>query len=251
MDLRLLRHATLILDLGGHCLLVDPMLSPAGVAPPVPDTPNQAPNPLVDLPADALQSIGRADAILVTHLHNDHFDQGAIDLLPKGLPVACQPEDAAALRDHGFRDVRPVDGAIDLDGVSVARTPARHGLGEVGERMAPASGYVLRVPGDREVYIAGDTVWCDEVDDALAQHAPQVVVVNAGAAQFLEGGPITMDAEGVVATARAAGSARVVAVHKEALNPCVLLREDLAQALEEEDLEDRVLIPADGETLRF
>jgi L-ascorbate metabolism protein UlaG (beta-lactamase superfamily) len=240
-----------MIELGGHCLLVDPMLNPAGVAPPVPGTANPVPNPLVDLPPDALQSIGRADAILVTHLHSDHLDAGAIDLLPKGLPVACQPEDTEALRGHGFRDVRPVDTAIDLDGVSVVRTPARHGRGEVGERMAPASGYVLRVPGDREVYLAGDTVWCDEVDDALAEHAPQVVVVNAGAAQFLEGGPITMDAEDVMATVRAAGSARVVAVHMDAINHCLMLREDLAQALAEEGLADRVLIPTDGETLRF
>jgi len=251
MDLRLLRHATLLLELGGRCLLVDPMLNAAGVAPPVPNTPNQLPNPLVDLPADTLQSIGKAEAILVTHLHDDHLDAGAIELLPKGLPVACQPEDADTLRGHGFRDVRPVDGAIDLDGISLARMPARHGRGEIGEQMAPASGFVLRAQGDREVYVVGDSIWCDEVDQAIADHTPEVIVVNAGAAQFLEGGPITMDAEDVVKTARAANGAAVVAVHMEAINHCILTRDELRDVLEVEDVADTVFVPADGETLRF
>ena len=227
------------------------MLSPAGVAPPVPNTPNQAPNPLVDLPPDALQSIGKAEAILVTHLHSDHLDPGAIDLLPKARPVVCQPEDEEALRGHGFRDVRPVDGAIDLDGISVARTPAQHGRGAIGEQMAPASGFIVRVQGDKEVYIAGDSIWCDEVDQVIADHCPEVIVVNAGAAQFLEGGPITMDAEDVVNTVQAANGSPVVAVHMEAVNHCLLTRDELRDALEVEGVADRVYVPADGETLRF
>jgi L-ascorbate metabolism protein UlaG (beta-lactamase superfamily) len=251
MDLRLLRHATLLIDLGGHCLLVDPMLDAAGVRPPVQGTANDLPNPLIDLPADTIQSIGRAEAILVTHLHADHLDEGAVELLPKGLPVACQPEDEEALRAKGFRDVRPVDGAIDLDGVSVARTPARHGRGEIGEQMAPASGFVLRVPGDRELYVAGDSIWSDEVDEAIAEHSPEVIVVNAGAAQFLEGGPITMDADDVVATARAANGAPVVAVHMEAVNHCLLTRDELRDVLEVEGVAGQVYVPSDGETLRF
>jgi L-ascorbate metabolism protein UlaG (beta-lactamase superfamily) len=251
MDIRLLRHATLLIDLGGRGLLVDPMLDAAGVRPPVQGTANELPNPLVDLPADAIQSIGRAEAILVTHLHADHLDEGAVELLPKGLPVACQPEDAETLRAKGFRDVRPVDGAIDLDGISIARTPARHGRGEVGELMAPASGFVLRVQGDREVYVAGDSIWSDEVDEAIAEHRPEVIVVNAGAAQFTEGGPITMDADDVVATARAANGAPVVAVHMEAINHCLLTRDELRDVLEVEGVAGQVFVPADGETLRF
>jgi hypothetical protein len=48
------------------------------------------------------------------------------------------------------------------------RTGGRHGTGEIGEKMGPVSGYVLRGPGEPVVYIAGDTVWCPEVAAALA-----------------------------------------------------------------------------------
>jgi hypothetical protein len=97
--------------------------------------------------------------------------------------------------------------------------------------------------------IAGDTVWCEEVREALTTHQPDVVVVNAGAAQFLVGDPITMDVPDIVAVCEHAPEALVVAVHMEAVNHCVLTREGLRAALAERGLDDRVAIPNDGETV--
>ena len=74
----------------------------------------------------------------------------------------CQPEDADTLRGHGFADVRPVDDAVDCDGIRIARTAARHGSGEIGEAMAPVSASCSRARR-AGLYIAGDTIWCDEV----------------------------------------------------------------------------------------
>jgi L-ascorbate metabolism protein UlaG (beta-lactamase superfamily) len=108
------------------------------------------------------------------------------------------------------------------------------------------SGFVIRAPGEPALYVAGDTVWCEEVADALREHRPDAVVVNAGGARFLQGDPITMPAEDVLATADAAGSAVVIAVHMEAINHCGLTRADLRGRLREEGLDDRVTVPEDG-----
>src|SRR3954452_22407502 len=111
------------------------------------------------------------------------------------------------------------------------------------DRLGPVSGFVLE--GARRIYIAGDTVWGDEVEEALVRHRPHVTVVNAGGARFLEGEPITMDAADVIETARAHPDGALIAVHMEAINHCLVTRADLRRALDGAGVD--ALIPADGE----
>jgi L-ascorbate metabolism protein UlaG (beta-lactamase superfamily) len=250
---RLIRHATLRVEIAGRVLLVDPMLDEPGARAAVANTENDRRNPLVPLPVPIAEVMEGVDAVLVTHLHADHLDAAALSALPPSLPLFSQPEDARELTQRGFTDVRPVgeDGAV-FDGiVDITRTPARHGKGEVGERMAPASGFVLAAEGEPRLYVAGDTIWCPEVARAIATHEPHVTVVNAGAAQFVEGGPITMDAADVLDTAQSAPATQVVAVHMEAINHCLLTRDELRRQLRRLGLAAWVLVPEDGEEMVF
>jgi L-ascorbate metabolism protein UlaG (beta-lactamase superfamily) len=251
MRVRLVRHATLIVELGGLRLLVDPQLDPAGSRPPIADTPNPRSNPLVELPEPAAIVVRELFAVLVTHMHGDHLDQTATSLLPRRVPIVCQPPDASNLRLRGFADVRVADDELELDGIRVTRTDGRHGTGEIGAAMAPVSGFVVAAPGEPVLYIAGDTIWCEEVAAVLDAHRPGVVVVNAGGARFNQGDPITMTADDVVAVARHAPGAAVVAVHMEAINHCVVTRADLHQRVHADGFTDRVAIPEDGAVLSF
>jgi L-ascorbate metabolism protein UlaG (beta-lactamase superfamily) len=175
------------------------------------------------------------DAVVVTHLHQDHLDATAIRLLPKDVPVFCAPADAETLGTHGFTDVRPVESSVDWDGLLITRTAGVHG------ELGPSPGFVIG-----SLYVAGDTIWCDEVRAALDEHQPDVVVVNAGAARFLNGDPIVMTADDVVAVARHAPGAHIVAVHLEAINHCLETRADLHQRLRETGLTRQVTVPEDG-----
>ena len=78
-----------------------------------------------------------------------------------------------------------------------------------------------------------------------------MIVVNAGAAEFIDSDPITMAAHDVTQVANSAPQARLLAVPMESINHCVLTRAELARAIEEAGLSERVLIPVDGETLTF
>jgi L-ascorbate metabolism protein UlaG (beta-lactamase superfamily) len=237
MKLTLVRSATVLLELRGRRILVDPMLDDAGTRPPVEQTANPVRNPTVPLPFPAEEAVRGLDAVIVTHRHRDHLDGRAEALLPRDVPVFCQPEDGDALRDLGL-DARPVAGRLDWRGLTIARTPARHGSGRMAELLGPVSGFVLD-----ELYLAGDTVWYDGVEQAIEQHAPRVAVVNAGGAEFLEGGPIVMGIDDVREVA--ARVPVVVAVHLEALNHCFLTRAALREAV------PGVLVPEDGETLEL
>lgn len=253
MHIRFVRHATLVVELAGLRVLIDPQLDPPEARPPVQDTPSPRRNPLVSLPEPANRYVERIDAALITHTHSDHLDPTAIELLPWGLPLLVQPEDAETLRDHGFTAVTPVsaDTPHDLDGIRVSRTSGRHGTGEIGEAMAPVSGFVLGAPGEPTLYVAGDTIWCDEVAAAIERHAPDTIVVNAGGARFSQGDPITMTAADVIQTARHAPGAQILPVHMEAISHCLESRADLAEAIGAAgyDCDDRIHILVDGESI--
>jgi L-ascorbate metabolism protein UlaG (beta-lactamase superfamily) len=211
------------------------MLDDAGARPAVENTASPRRNPLVPLPMPADEIVRGIDAAIVTHLHRDHLDGTGVRLLPRGVPVFCQPQDEAPLLELGLRAV-PVETATGWQGLAIARTGGRHGTGAIGDAMGPVSGFV--VDG---LYVAGDTIWCDEVADAVAYHAPRVAVVNGGGARFLEGDPIVMDVDGVREVV--ARVPRVVVVHLEAINHCPETRAEVRAAV------PTALVPEDGETL--
>jgi L-ascorbate metabolism protein UlaG (beta-lactamase superfamily) len=248
---KLVRSATLLVDFGGLTVLVDPMLADPHTLPPVENTAPPTRNPLVGLPQPAAEISSAARLLLVTHLHRDHFDPAAQSLIDPATPILCQPADQATLARKGFTDVRPVESAIDIDAVTVTRVAARHSLGNHEAALGPCCGFVLRAPGEPVLHIAGDCVWCAELAAVIDEHRPTVVVLNAGAARFLDGAPISMTAEDVIAAARHAFYATLVAVHLEALNHCPMTRDELRRHLVAAALDERVRIPRDGEALRW
>jgi L-ascorbate metabolism protein UlaG (beta-lactamase superfamily) len=254
MQIHFLRHATFILKLKGIQLLVDPMLSAAESMDPVGNAASKKRIPMVDLPLSAeelTKVLSQITAVLISHTHRDHWDAHARELLPKDIPIFCQPEDEARIKSDGFKNVTPIQSEHLWEGITLHRTGGRHGSGEIGKKMGTVSGFVVTADDEPGLYIAGDTILCPEVTDALQKHMPDVIVVNAGGTRFLTGGPITMTSEDVAAVCRSVSSARIVAVHMEAVNHCVETRDDLRKFLEKEKLLKQVLIPADGDVLTF
>ena len=203
----------MILEYCGQVLLVDPMLDDAGTRPAIQNSPNPRNNPLVGLPMPANEVIQGVEALFVTHTHSDHWDGAAARNLPKDIPSFGQIEDEEKFRSQGFARVQSVTSSATWNVIEITHTGGQHGRGEIAEAMAPVSGFVMRTSGEPTLYIAGDTIWCDEVETALHEHKPAVVVVNTGAAQFLGGDPITMTDDDVITTCKAAPGAKVVTVH--------------------------------------
>jgi L-ascorbate metabolism protein UlaG (beta-lactamase superfamily) len=247
MEIQLIRHATLRVRMAELTFLVDPMLGDQGSMPAIANSANPAPNPLVPLPIPVAEILTGVNAVLVTHVHRDHWDAAASELIPRSLRIICQPADVAFFRDLGFEDVCPVHSAVAFGMVTIARTPGEHGKGEIGRKMAPVSGYVLRSREGESLYIAGDTIFFPAMQKILKDFAPQVTVVNSGGARFLEGDPITMTAGDITEVARLAPCTQVIAVHMEAINHCGVSRPELARHLHSAELQKPVLIPQDGE----
>lgn len=255
MHIHFLRHATSVITFNDLTILVDPMFSEAGAMDPIANAGNDLRIPLVPLPlttTELQQLLQQLDVVLVTHTHRDHWDARAQELLPKQLPILCQPEDVEVFKRAGFSQVQPIKDAVMWQGAQIYRTGGHHGTGELGKKMGPVSGFVLKAEGSPSLYIAGDTVWCSEVQQALTQFSPDLVMLYTGAATYATGGgPITMNDDDVVRVCQAAPEAKIIAVHLETVNHCRLTRAALKNRVEKEGLEKQALIPSDGAALTF
>lgn len=266
-----LRNATARLDYAGQTILLDPMLSGQGE---LPSFAGIAPNPTVALPLTVSDAVAGIDAVIVGHMHVDHFDPAAAEALPKDVPVFTpdnsaptsppQPEPVVdfrtQLQDYGFTDVSLLDGA-EFEGVSMEQEFARHGSGNVAELMGGVNGIVLSAPGHPRIYWTGDTVLDGEgrVEAILTEHAPDIVIAHTGGAVIAPLGetPLMMDEAQAVEFFQAAHAAnpevQIVAVHMNALDHCFTTRETLAAEVEglPADLLDGLHMPVEGETVVF
>lgn len=246
MHIQFIRHATLWLEYAGVTFLIDPMFSEVSVNPPIADSGDNRRNPLVPLPG-AIGNWLAPDAVLVTHLHRDHWDEAAMMALPKSLPILCQKGDQTAIRSSEFMDVQEIDTRMLFKGITIYRTNGQHGTGEIGRKMGQVSGFIFQAEGEPTLYLTGDTIWCKDVKIALDAFKPDVTIANAGGARFAAGEAITMDEEDVMELIRYAPYTRVVAVHMDTINHCRVTRDILRTKLAANDLLEQALIPQDGE----
>ncbi len=250
MRIHFIRHATMILYFSNKKILVDPMLSPRNTMSAVKNVPNENDNPLYDLPV-SLESLLDCDAVLVTHTHRDHFDDMAAKLIPKTLPVLCQPEDEAKFIELGFTCVIPVKDYFEWENIKINRTKGRHGHGVIAAKMAPVSGFVISASDEPVVYLTGDTVWCSCTKKAMEKYQPEIVISFCGEARFAYGKAITMNAQDILTICKKSPKTKVVAVHMDAWNHCRLTRSNLRDFLENHNISDHVFVPEDGESLSF
>jgi len=260
VQLQQIRNATVKITYADTTFLIDPMLSKKGAYPGFEGTYRSTlRNPLVELPMSEKDVIAGVDAVIVTHTHLDHWDDAAQKLLPKDIPLFAQNQaDATMIREQGFTNVRVLSDKAEFGGVTLSKTGGQHGTDEMfaspeaAKALGPAMGVVFEAPGRQTLYLVGDTIWRDEVDQALAQYNPQVIVINAGYA-VMNGyeGSIIMGKEDVLRASQAAPEATIVATHMDAINHMFQNRKELREYVKEKSIQDRVEIPEDGATIEF
>lgn len=260
VQIQQIRNATARIGYAGKTFLVDPFLAKKGTYPGFPGTFNsQLRNPLVELPMPAQDVLRGVDAVIVTHTHLDHWDGGDQQFVPKAIPLFVQHEaDARLIRGQGYTDVRILGEDTQFDGVQLTKVGGRHGTDEMyrvkplAEKLGEAMGIVFRAPGVKTVYVVGDTVWQNEVDQALATYQPDVIVLNAGDARMVGfTGSIIMGKDDVLHAVQRMPNATVIATHMDAINHMTLSRKELREHVRQHGIQDRVRIPADGEVVKF
>ncbi|MEH7344765.1 MBL fold metallo-hydrolase [Bacillus sp. JJ1532] len=259
MNIQQIRNATLVVEYAGKKFLIDPMLAEKGTYPPFgpsvgyPDALRQDQNnPLVSLPTSIDNIISNIDAVIVTHLHLDHWDDAAKEALPKEIKLFAQnDEDASEIRNAGFKNVEVLQEDTVFEGIKLIKTKGEHGRGEMVQLAGQVCGVVFKHANEKTLYAAGDTVWYEAVQEVIETHKPEIIIVNAGDNQFLVGGSLVMGKDDVYEVYKAAPNAKIIASHMEAVNHWTLSREELKSFINKKGIFSNVLVPDDGESYSF
>ncbi|WP_039055868.1 MBL fold metallo-hydrolase [Enterobacter sp. Bisph1] len=258
MKLTQIRNATLKLEYAGTRFLIDPMLSAKDTWPGFPGTArSHLRNPMVELPVP-VEELLDVDVVIVTHTHEDHWDEAAQRLIPKDQVIYTQNDsDATLLRSQGFSAVKVLSDTTMIDGITLVKTDGQHGSDEayaipdLAALLGEACGLVFSHESEKTLYVAGDTIWVPPYVEILKKYTPEIVVLNIGFANVDGIGAIIMGKEDALRTHEVLPSAKIVATHMEAVNHCLLSRAELREFAAQKGIKENVLVPEDGETLIF
>ncbi|MFC0273451.1 MBL fold metallo-hydrolase [Metabacillus herbersteinensis] len=254
MNITQIRNATIVVEYANKKFLIDPMLAEKGTYPTFPETIRQDLfNPLVSLPTSIDNILDGVDAVIVTHLHLDHFDDVAKNVLPKNIKMIVQNEaDAKEVKASGFKNVEVLQQDTVFEGIQLVKTKGEHGRGEeLLNLMGEVCGVVFKHPSEKVLYVVGDTVWYDAIEDEIHTHQPEIIVVNGGDNQRLELGSLIMGKEDIYEVHKAAPYAKIISVHMEAVNHWTLSREELKNFSKEKEFSSNILVPEDGESYKM
>ena len=173
-------------------------------------------------PAMQPHELPTLDAIVLSHLHGDHFDRVARRDLSREQPVFTTPAAARKLDSWGFtaEGMRTWDDRTLTRGdqtLRVTSLPGIHARGLLGALLPPVMGTLLELerPGQApfRLYLSGDTLTGDHLDE-VARRCPDidVAVVHLGGTRVLLH-TVTMDGGQGVDFLRRVRPATAVPVH--------------------------------------
>lgn len=254
VELSFMRHATFFLKMGNQHIMVDPMLSLKGELPPFNDPTNPEVifqnQPLIDLPSAFDSHFKKITHVLITHNHLDHFDPSAASKVSSNMTILCQPADVSFLKGYDFESIAPINDVLTLDEMKIRRLSGDHSDGSMNDLLGPSSGYLITKQGYATVFVSGDIMLSNSVLNFLKKFQPSVIVANAGANQFEQGGRITMNYEDLKVLSESFPQSTIVAIHMDAMNLSKLTRNQLSYFIKKDNLKN-VKVPKDGERIIF
>jgi len=172
-------------------------------------------------PAITAEQIGKIDFVLLSHDHHfDNLDREGRKLLSSVEKVYTTPVGAERLGANAFGlknwqtiEIPTKDGRI----LTITGTPCRHGP-DNGDR-GPVTGFVLNFKDETQgaVYITGDTVWYEGVEEVAKRFDVKMLLAFMGAAIVKNVGEahLTMTVEEGLKLARLFDNATIVPMHFE------------------------------------
>lgn len=156
-------------------------------------------------PAVGVDELPALDAVVLSHMHGDHWDRVAKKRLDRHVPILTTPKAAHALHRQGFAAAqglatwqhRELESAGQR--LTVTAMPGRHATGLARHLLPPVMGSLIEwQPGGTErglrLYITGDTLLVDDLREIPRRYpALDAAVLHLGGTRLPGGLLVTMD----------------------------------------------------------
>ena len=211
-------------------------------------------------PALELADLPPIDLVVLSHLHEDHFDRVVVRELNKAIPIITTSHGAAGLTRKGFtaHGLATWETCVCTKGdtqLRITAIPGRHGPAIVGRLLPPVMGSMLEFQQDDEttlrLYISGDTLVYDALREIPTRY-PNVdlALLHLGGARVL-GLLVTMDAKHGVEMIKLIDPATAIPIHYNDYTVMKSSLEDFEREVRAVGLEHRVKYLHHGETCTF
>jgi L-ascorbate metabolism protein UlaG (beta-lactamase superfamily) len=155
-------------------------------------------------PAMEIEQLPRLDLVVLSHMHEDHFDRVAAERLNKNVPILTTPDAARDLRRkdfhfaYGLETWQEINVRKGISSVRITSMPAQHGPLMVAAMLPSCMGSVLdfKIPGaraDLRLYVSGDTIVHSDLQRIPALFPGiDIALIHLGGARIM-GIRVTMD----------------------------------------------------------
>jgi L-ascorbate metabolism protein UlaG (beta-lactamase superfamily) len=214
-------------------------------------------------PALDLEQLPPIDLVVLSHMHEDHFDKLVQQKLDKNVPIATTPGAAEALKRLGF--VRAM-GMSQWDRLDVSKgdtqlritaVPGRHGKLGMQALLPQVMGSVYDFGPDHanpayRMYVSGDTLIYDDLK-AIPQRFPGIdlALLHLGGTRILGVFKVTMDAQDGVQLLQIIQPHHAIPIHYNDYDVFKSPLADFAREVKAAGWEDRVTYLAHGATYQF
>lgn len=210
-------------------------------------------------PAVELADLPPIDLVILSHMHEDHFDREVQEKLDKAIPIVTTKEAAASLAKMGFQKRFPL-GTWDALEVTkgaaklrITSAPGRHGKGLLAALLPSVMGSVLDFgDGKYRMYITGDTLIYDDLNE-IPKRFPNVdlALLHLGGTRILGTFKVTMDGQDGVRMMQLIAPRTGVPIHYNDYDVFKSPLADFQEAVKAAGLENKMVYLKHGEAYTF
>ena len=213
-------------------------------------------------PAMEMDQLPPFDLVLLSHLHEDHFDRFVQKNLDKGTTIVTTPEAAIALRHKCFTALEPLHTWETLTvtkgdyTLRITAMPGKHGPGVMNSMLPSVMGSMLEFQNNTgetlvRLYITGDTLLFEDLQQ-IPQRYPDIdlAMLHLGGTRIF-GILLTMDAMQGIEAVRLINAKKNIPIHYNDYTAFKSPLEDFKSLVAMSNLEDRVHYMEHGDTYTF